>query len=57
MIAIHSNIGQGMRTHFEKLVETAWKERTHSSLSRKQHFQFLLEPGIEINSDEQCQRC
>ena len=35
MIPIHSKIGQGMRTHFEKLVERTWKERPHSSRSRE----------------------
>ena len=37
--------------------EMAWKERTHSSLSRKQHFQFLPESRSEINSDQPCERC
>ena len=29
--------------------ELVWKEQTHSSLSRKQHFQRLPEPRSEIN--------
>ena len=33
-----------------------WKERTHSSLSRKQHFQFLLESRSEIDREQQCER-
>ena len=44
MIPIDSKIGQGMKIHFEKIGELSWKERTHSSLSRKQQFQFLREP-------------
>ena len=53
MIAIHSKIGQGMSIHFEKIGELAWKERTHSSLFRKQHFQFLPEPRSEIDRVQQ----
>ena len=34
-----------------------WKERTHSSLSRKQHFQFQPESRSEISRDQQCERC
>ena len=48
MIPIHSKIGQGMRTHFEKLVNWHGKNELISSLSRKQHFHFLLEPRSEI---------
>ena len=33
------------------------EERTHSSLSRKQHFQFLPEPRSEIDRHQQCERC
>ena len=40
MIPIHNKIGQRMRTHVEKNGALAWKERTHSRVSRKQHFQF-----------------
>ena len=53
MIPIHSKIGQGTRINFEKLVN----ERTHSSLSRKQHCQFLPEPRSEIHRDQQCEQC
>ena len=35
----------------------AWKERTRSTLSRKQHFQFLLEPRSEIHRDQECEQC
>ena len=41
MVPIHSKIGQGMRL--------VWKERTHSSLSRKQHSQFLPETRSEFD--------
>ena len=34
MIPIHSNIGQGLRIHFVKLVNWYGKKRTYSSLSR-----------------------
>ena len=58
MIPIHSKIGQGMRIHFEKLGNWHGKnELIPVSLSRKQHFQFLLEPRSEIDRDQQCERC
>ena len=57
MILIHSKIGQGMRNHFEKLVNWYGIEATHSCLSRKQHFQPPLEPRSEIDKDQQCERC
>ena len=44
MIPLHSTIGQGMRTHVEKLVN--WYGRKEIlSASRKQPLQFLLEKG------------
>ena len=55
MIPIHSKIGQGMKVHFEKLVN--WHGKNGSSLSRKQHFQFLPESRSEIDTDQQCERC
>ena len=57
MIPIHSKIGQGLRIHFSEVGELAWKERTHSCLSRKQRFQFLPESRSEIKRDQQCERC
>ena len=48
--------GGYMKNPFWKIGELAWKERTNSSLSRKQHFQLLPEPRSEINRD-QCERC
>ena len=57
MIPIHSEIGQGMRNHFEKLVSWYEKNELFSSLSRKQYFQFLPEPRSEIYRDQQCERC
>ena len=47
----------GNENSFWEIGELAWKERTHSSLSRKQHFQFLPDPRSEINRDQQCERC
>ena len=57
MISIHSKIGQGMKIHLREIGELAWKERTHSHLSRKQHSQFLPELRSEINRDRQCEGC
>ena len=37
--------------------ELAWKDQTHSSLSREPHFQFLLESRSEIDRDQQFERC
>ena len=45
MILIHSKLG-----------ELEWKERIHSSLSRKPHFQFAPQSRSEINRDPQCER-
>ena len=56
-IPIHSKIGQGNENSFREIGEFAWKKRTHSSLSRKQHLQFLPEPRSEIHRDQQCERC
>ena len=47
MIPIHSKIGQGMRLHFEKLVN--WRGKKELIPSRKKHFQFVLEPRSEID--------
>ena len=41
MILIHSKNVQGMRIHFEKLVNWHGKNELISCLSRKQHFRFL----------------
>ena len=47
-----------MRNHFEKLANWYGKnDLTHSCLSRKQHFHFLLEPRSGIDRDQQCERC
>ena len=46
MIPIHSNIGQGMRIHFEKLVD--WYGRNALiPVSRKQHFNFYLNREVK----------
>ena len=47
----------GNENSFWEIGELAWKERPHSSLSRKQHFQFLPEPRSEIHRDQQCEQC
>ena len=58
MNPIHSKIGHGMRIHCEKLMNWYGKnELIPSSLSRKHHFQFLLESRSEIDRDQQCERC
>ena len=44
MVPVHSKIGQGMRTHFEKLVNEYGKNDLISSLSREQQ-------------NPQCERC
>ena len=44
MIPIHSNIGQGMRTNFEKLVNGYEKNDLIPLYLEKKHFQFLLGP-------------
>ena len=36
-----------------EIAAVAWKERAYSSLSRKQHFQFLPEPRSEIHRNQQ----
>ena len=46
-----------MRVRFREIGELTWQERTHSSLSRKQHFQLLPEPRSEIERDQQCEQC
>ena len=56
MIPIRNKIGQGMSIHFETIVELAWKERTHCSPSREQHFQVQLESSSDINRDQQCEQ-
>ena len=48
MIPIHCKIGQGMKIHFEKLVNWHGKNELIPVCPRKQHFQFLLEPGNEV---------
>ena len=40
------------RELFLKNCELAWKARTHPSLSRRQHFQFLSEPRSEIHRNQ-----
>ena len=57
MIPTHSKIGQGMRIHFEKLVNWHGKNELIPVYLEKQHFQFLPEPTSEINRDQQCERC
>ena len=52
MIPIYSKIGQGMRNHVEKLVSWYGRNDLNPVLSRKQQFQFLLEPRSEIHRNQ-----
>ena len=56
MIPIHSNFWSRNENTFWEIGELVWKERTHSSVSRNQHFQFLPEPRSEIHRDQKCEQ-
>ena len=56
MIPIHSKIGQGMRIHFEKLVNSFGKNELTPVHLENNIFNFPLESRSEINRD-QCERC
>ena len=57
MIPIHSKIGQGMRIHFEKLVNWHGKNELIPVYLENNIFNFYLEPRSEIDRDQQCERC
>ena len=57
MIPIHSKIGQGMTNHFEKIVSWYEKNEPIAVLSRKEPFQFLLEPRSNFHRNQQCEQC
>ena len=52
MIPDQQQNSSGNENSFWEIGELAWKERTHSSPSREQHFQFLPEPRSETHRDQ-----
>ena len=52
MIAIHSKIGQGMRTHFEKLLNWHGKNEFIPVYLVNNIFNLYLEPRSEIHRDQ-----
>ena len=56
MIAIQSKIGQGMRIHFEKLVNGHGKNEL-IPVYLENNTLISTEPRIEFNTDQQCERC
>ena len=53
MIPIHSKIGQGMRTHFGKLLNEYGKNDFIAVYLENKHFQFLPEPRSEVWRNQQ----
>ena len=56
MIPIYSDIGQGMRNHFENLVSWCGKNEFSFLSISKNIFQFLPELRSEIHRDQQCEQ-
>ena len=57
MIPIHSKIGQGMRIHFEKLMNWHGKNELIPVYLENNIFNFYLNREVKSDRDQPCERC